>query len=91
MWTLKLTLHPYEVQRRIDSEPWLDDASRIIAHLIEWWHMLPEDMTEMADWSEEYVEVRDIESLDLLIDPMWWIMSNIVPLKVELISDEAVA
>lgn len=87
MWTLKLTLRPYEVQRQLDPEPVLDDASRVIAYLIEYWGMMPEDMVDMADWSETTVEVREIQAADLLVDPMAWIMSNIVPVKIELIRD----
>lgn len=87
MWTLRLTLRPYAEQREMDPEPVLDDASRVISHLIQYWGMLPEDMVEMATWDETSVEVRDIDGLDLLTDPMVWIMSNLVPLKIELIRD----
>lgn len=87
MWTLKITLRPYADQREFDPEPVMDDASRIIAHLIKYWRMAPEDMTEMADWSETSLEVRDIQTLDMLIDPMAWIMSNVVALKIEMVRD----
>jgi len=88
MWTLKITLRPYSEQREIDPEPVFDDASRIISHLIEYWGILPEDMVETADWTETNVEVRDIEVLDALIDPMNWIMMHTIPRKIELIRDE---
>jgi hypothetical protein len=88
MWALKITLRPYTEQREIDPEPVFDEASRVISHLIEYWGMLPEDMLEMATWSETSVEVRDIEVLDMLVDPMNWIMMNTIPLKIELVRDE---
>lgn len=87
MWTLKLTLRSYAEQREMDPEPEMDDASSVISHLIEYWGMLPEDMLEMATWDETSVEIRDIEVIDMLVDPMNWIMMNLVPLKIELIRD----
>lgn len=88
MWTLKLTLRPYAEQQEIDPEYEIDDANRIISHLIQYWGMLPEDMVEMATWNETSVEIRDIELIDMLVDPMNWIMMNTIPLKIELVRDE---
>jgi hypothetical protein len=88
MWTLKITLRPYAEQQEIDPEYEMDEASLIISHLIQYWGMLPEDMLEMATWSETSVEVREIEVIDTLVDPMNWIMVNTSPLKIELVRDE---
>lgn len=87
-WTLTVEFDPLETQQRADPDLAFprDECSRVIAHLLKKWGLLPEELQETAEWTSTRLTVTS-DVLDPLAVALGFITMHTVPTAVRLIRD----
>lgn len=76
---LHVHFNDLETQRRRDAElvfPY-DEASLFVARIRHEWNLLPEELQELATWTDRCVVV-DVQVLDMLIELVPWLLMHTV-------------
>lgn len=78
-WTLHVHFDDLETQRRRDGELAFpnDEASLFIAEIRRVWHLLPEELQELATWTDRCVVV-EVQVLDMLEGLLPWLTMHTV-------------
>lgn len=84
-WTLTVTFDSLATQERIQPEYAFpnDGCSRLIAHLLDVWGLVPEELPEVADWTDTTITVTS-DTLDALAPLARWVAMHTLPKDIRL-------
>lgn len=84
-WTLVIEFDDLPVQAKADPELTFprDECSRLIAHLLKVWAMLPEQLEEVAEWTSTKITLQ-LDDMAYVGHVLEWLVGDSVPKSVVL-------
>lgn len=84
-WTLTVEFDPAtEIAADPDNETVLGWAADFYAYLLRYWG---EESEEVVAWKDDTLVIA-VDVLDYINEPMGWLLSHVIPKRVELVRNE---